>query len=103
MSAVFESGSEDRVRAVVDSAGRLVDITISPELLRSPARNVAQAVFEAVTQAQLAASRPADETIALERQLADSLAEVTVDADRRLAELATLVGDLRHREGRWRD
>ncbi|GAA0931531.1 hypothetical protein GCM10009557_94570 [Virgisporangium ochraceum] len=100
MSAVFESGSDDRVRAVVDSAGRLVDITISPELLRSPARNVAQAVFEAVTGAQRAASRPSDGTVALERQLADALGEVTVDADGLRAELARLAEDLRRDDGR---
>ena len=91
----FASRSDERVRAVVDGTGRLVDLTISPELLGSPARNVAQAVFEAVTEAQSAAAAGGGSD--LERQLGDALAEVTLEADRRLAELATLVADVSRR------
>ncbi len=95
----FASRSDDRVRAVVDGTGRLTDLTISPELLASPARNVAQAVFQAVAEAQAAATAASAVAAGsdLERQLADALAEVTLEADRRLSELATLVGDLSRR------
>jgi hypothetical protein len=95
MPTEFASRSDDRVRAVVDGTGRLVDLTVSSELLRSPARNVAQAVFTAVTEAQVAAAAATGP--GLEQHLADALAEVTRDADRRLAELATLVSDVSRR------
>jgi hypothetical protein len=78
---VFESAADCPARAVVDGTGRLVGFRLDTALLRQHRDVVAQAVLDAVTEAQdAAAAHRADRLAraeAVERQLTDALAEAS--------------------------
>jgi DNA-binding protein YbaB len=87
------------VRAVVDHAGRLVDLHLDPDLLRQPAVAVQRATIAAVAEAQRIAEahdgqhdRAAREALA--RQVAADVERAGFAAERGLGELNTLVSDL---------
>jgi restriction endonuclease Mrr len=100
------SNASGMARAVVDEAGRLIDLELEPELLRRPAALVAGAVVSAVLDAQgqaaaIAAGSPApaqersqDEQRLGLQQLEAELERANLEADRRLSQFATLVADL---------
>jgi hypothetical protein len=90
---LFESAADRLVRAVVDDQGHLVGLWIEPELLTYPVESVAQAVFDAVTEAQAVAETEGAAMVD-QRGLADALERANRDADRRLSELSLLVSDL---------
>jgi hypothetical protein len=99
---LFESAADRPARAVVDSSGRLVGLDLDTLLLRRSHIEVAQAVVEAVTEAQAAASAQLPSAADAERQLAGALADTHREADRRLSELRVLVSDLNRHPERWR-
>jgi DNA-binding protein YbaB len=91
------------VRAVVDGAGRLVDLVLAPEALLWPAGELAEEIVTAAGRAhdaageQLAAA--AEQAGAAQvpgpvARLATELADATREADQRFDELATLAQDM---------
>jgi len=109
LSDVRFSGSAagGQAKAIVDGAGRLIDLTVDALLLRRPPRGIADAILSAVQQAQdeAAGARPtpspaADVALDPDRIAAD-VAAVEREADRRISELSAIVSDLiRHRDRR---
>jgi hypothetical protein len=95
----FESDGSQGTRAVVDGHGRLVDLTIEPDLLARPARMVAQAVFEAVVAAQGAADDAAGADPTIGKDLTEALLQAELLAERQFTELEVLVSDLRRLDG----
>jgi DNA-binding protein YbaB len=101
---VSGSASGNEAHAVVDGTGRLVDLQLDGDLLRQPTVAVIEAVLAAVTDAQETASALAEQERAqrhevADQQLATDLAQANREAERRLAELTTIVSDLiRHPE-----
>jgi len=102
----FESGAERPARAVVDAGGRLVGLSLERRLLHGSPETVARVIVEAVTEAEDAAvaarpdplagaeAVPRESAAAAQRELASALAEVELEAERRLSELRVLVSDL---------
>jgi hypothetical protein len=90
------------VRAVVDGSGRLLELTVSDDLLRRPPWTVAAAVLEAATAAQDVASAaagparpsgPGEPALDL-RWLADATEAAGVEADRQVSRLQTSIDNL---------
>jgi DNA-binding protein YbaB len=94
---------DGKARAVVDGTGRLVELTLAPELLRQQPKTVANAVLLAVGKAQEAAKTQGSETMtkmreSLQKQIAVDVEEAGRTAERHLTELNTLVSDLMKRD-----
>ena len=109
LSDVRFSGSAagGQAKAIVDGAGRLIDLTVDALLLRRPPRGIGDAILSAVQQAQdeATAARPAptDASVAAfdADRIAADVAAVEREADRRLSELSAIVSDLiRHQDRR---
>jgi len=101
------SAAGGQAKAIVDGAGRLIDLTVDALLLRRPPRGIADAILSAVQQAQdeAAAARPAPTGAAVPAvdadRIAADVAAVEREADRRLSELSAIVSDLiRHQDRR---
>jgi hypothetical protein len=96
------TSADGRVRAVVDGSGRLVDLTVSDDLLHRPPWTVTATVLDAVTAAHdvaTASTSPAAEANpdgpALDLAWLTAATQAAgIDADRRVAQLHTTIDDL---------
>ena len=84
---------DGQVRVEVGDDGRLIDLVLSRELLDRPAWVVSEAVLAAVNEAQ-DAIRARQAELVDPNALAAALDEANLEAERRLAELSTIVSDL---------
>ncbi|GAA5062466.1 DNA-binding protein YbaB [Thermocatellispora tengchongensis] len=80
------SGADGLARAVVDGSGGIIEITLEPRIMRLDSRSIAEAVTEAVRQAQQEARRRTEELV----RAATGAADLSLDPEqirRRFEEL----------------
>lgn len=100
------SAADSLVRAEVDGSGRLVDLVLEPAVLRMSPAELASRVKVAVNRAQEElAGRVAEHlaevpSVPDQDRLALILSELAVEADRRMSEFSTAMGDLLRQVGR---
>jgi hypothetical protein len=92
----FTGTTDDgQVRAVVDHAGRLVELVLEPALLRRPVWVVSEEIRTAIARAQTPAFPVAEADSPLDlNRLGEQVEAIELEADRRMAELRMIVADL---------